>query len=226
MPNHISIPRNEAGRDFIVGDIHGHKDLLMEQLLYLGFDTNKDRLFSVGDLIDRGPNSLDCLKLLDAPWFFAVRGNHEQMMMEWALGQGWPNWHNDYGMWTDGLDDSEIAHWAERLMALPISMTVAGEDYSVGICHAEPSGFEWDDMILDESCFQQMMWGRKVLMGNTDPRPVQGIDITLHGHTPVSNIRRVGNRYFLDTGAGVGEHLTVRKIAELVSEYRDFAALA
>ena len=220
---HANIDPNPSGRDFVVGDIHGHKDLLMERLLYEGFDTSKDRLFSVGDMIDRGPDSLQCLKLLDAPWFFAVRGNHEQMMMEWALGRGWPNWHNDFGMWTDDLDETEIAHWAERLMALPISMTVHGKGYAVGICHAEPAGYMWGEMISDESCFQQMVWGRRVLTGNIDPRPVDGIDVTLHGHTPVSDVRRVGNRYFVDTGAGIGERLTVKNIATLVSDYREFS---
>lgn len=198
----------------------------MEALSYVGFDTAKDRLFSVGDLIDRGPKSLQCLKLLDAPWFFAVRGNHEQMMIDWALGQRFPLWQKAYGMWTRDMDTAEISAWVERLMRLPISMTVKGNSYSVGICHAEPCGFDWAAMISDNGCFQQMMWGRKVLKGEVDPRPVKGVDITLHGHTPIPHVRNVGNRYFLDTGAGMGDRLTVRNIAELVSEYRDLAALA
>ena len=162
----------------------------------------------MGDLIDRGPDSLQCLKLLDAPWFFAVRGNHEQMMIEWALGQGHPNWKSEFGMWMDHMRESEIDHWVRCLRTLPISMTVEGEDFSVGMCHAEPSGYEWGEMIADETCFQQMMWGRKILHGNADPRPVSGIDITLHGHTPLPDVRRVGNRYFVDTGAGIGAVLS------------------
>ncbi len=45
---------NLSGKDYVVGDIHGqfHK---LENLLYeKGFDVNKDRLFSAGDLVDRG----------------------------------------------------------------------------------------------------------------------------------------------------------------------------
>lgn len=48
---------NEVGKDFIVGDIHGCLDQLKFQLSVTGFDKSKDRLFSVGDLIDRGPDS-------------------------------------------------------------------------------------------------------------------------------------------------------------------------
>jgi len=222
---HIRIEKNTKGRDFVVGDIHGHIDLFHEELSSEGFDPSRDRVFAVGDLIDRGPDSLACLDLLDKPWFYAVRGNHEQMMIEWAKCEGFPNWHAEFGDWLEGLSSSEIFQYVDQLQALPIAITLDGPDYSVGICHAEPCGFDWGKMISDPSCFQQMMWGRKILKGHEDPKPVEGIDITLHGHTPVLMMRRIGNRYFVDTGAGMGDSLTVRNIAELVKEYRDFQTL-
>ena len=73
---------------------------------------------------------------------------------------------------------------------------------------------------------EQMTWGRKVLRGEIVPRRVQGVDITRHGHTPVTDVRKIGNRNFVDAGADMGKRVTVRNIAELVSEYQDFAALA
>ena len=202
---HVNVEENTVGRDFVVGDIHGHIDLLMEELSDEGFDKSKDRAFSVGDLIDRGPKSPDCLKLLDEPWFYAVIGNHEQMMIEWALGENYRTWQTEFGDWTRELTESQLMAWVARLQNLPISMTLSGPDYAVGICHAEPCGYDWDVMINDETCSQQMVWGRKILKGGADPRPVQGIDITLHGHTPVPDITRIGNRYFVDTGAGMGD---------------------
>jgi serine/threonine protein phosphatase 1 len=59
-----SLPTNSRGKDYVVGDLHGCYDLLQRVLGEVGFDTTCDRLFSVGDLIDRGPNSLKCLELL------------------------------------------------------------------------------------------------------------------------------------------------------------------
>ena len=41
---HIFIPKNIKGRDFVVGDIHGHYDLLKTELKTVGFDKQKDRL--------------------------------------------------------------------------------------------------------------------------------------------------------------------------------------
>lgn len=76
------LPNNAAGKDYVVGDLHGCFDLLEQLLAHVCFDTNTDRLFSVGDLIDRGPDSLRCLRLLTEPWFYAVQGNHELMMLD------------------------------------------------------------------------------------------------------------------------------------------------
>ena len=57
-------PRNRTGRDFVVGDVHGMFSALRELLAVAGFDDRRDRLFSVGDLIDRGPDSRGSLDWL------------------------------------------------------------------------------------------------------------------------------------------------------------------
>ena len=72
---------NPAGRDFVAGDLHGHFDTLEHALGELRFDPDRDRLFSVGDLIDRGPRSADALQWLASGRILAVRGNHEQMLV-------------------------------------------------------------------------------------------------------------------------------------------------
>jgi serine/threonine protein phosphatase 1 len=81
----FKLPTNTQGRDYVIGDLHGCTDLLDKLLAAVEFDKSKDRLFSVGDLIDRGPDSLSCLELLLEPWFFAVMGNHELMLLECFL---------------------------------------------------------------------------------------------------------------------------------------------
>ena len=53
----VRFDKNTHGTDYIVGDIHGHYERLMSQLGELNFDFACDRLFCVGDLIDRGPDS-------------------------------------------------------------------------------------------------------------------------------------------------------------------------
>jgi len=65
-------PANKLGRDLVVGDVHGCVDALRYLLNEIGFDGARDRLFSVGDLVDRGSDSLAALDLLDQPWFYPV----------------------------------------------------------------------------------------------------------------------------------------------------------
>ncbi len=61
--------------------------LLMNRLRQLRFDPGSIWPISVGDLIDRGPQSADCLGLLRCRWFRGRSGNHEQMALE-ALESG------------------------------------------------------------------------------------------------------------------------------------------
>ena len=65
----IRLPVNKTGRDFVLGDLHGTTDLLRALMEHVAFDPKKDRLFSVGDLIDRGEDSPGGLTLLLEPWF-------------------------------------------------------------------------------------------------------------------------------------------------------------
>lgn len=76
-----TVPVNVEGRDFVVGDLHGCFDELTKLMKYVRFDIKKDRLFSTGDLIDRGPRSKECLALLGQPWFYPVLGNHEDLLL-------------------------------------------------------------------------------------------------------------------------------------------------
>lgn len=76
---HCSFSRNDIGRDFVLGDIHGDLAGLDLTLGMLGFDNRTDRLFCSGDLVDRGRNSYSVLSLVLEPWFFSTLGNHEVM---------------------------------------------------------------------------------------------------------------------------------------------------
>jgi hypothetical protein len=101
-------PLNENGRDFVVGDIHGMFEHLSRLLTDIAFDEETDRVFSVGDLVDRGPESRRALEWLDNPWFFACRGNHEQFAIDSTDPEQLDVWVNYNGgeWWTD-LDVEE-----------------------------------------------------------------------------------------------------------------------
>ena len=67
---------------FCTAAYNGEFDSLAHALEVLEFQPARDRLFTLGDLIDRGPRSADALRWLETGRFAgSVRGNHEQMMM-------------------------------------------------------------------------------------------------------------------------------------------------
>ena len=102
---------NLLGRDFVVGDLHGMYNTLQELLQKVNFDPTKDRLISVGDLVDRGPDSQKCLELLNEPWFHAVVANHEQMMLD-SFDGGWLGqfWMQNGGFWAHSAQEL----WKDR----------------------------------------------------------------------------------------------------------------
>nr|WP_286088058.1 metallophosphoesterase [Escherichia coli] len=94
---------------WVVGDLHGCYTLLMNELHRVDFDPTQDLLISVGDLIDRGAENVECLELLQMPWFRAVVGNHELLMLDALSPDGnVNNWLMNGGQWVQ--DAVEYLH--------------------------------------------------------------------------------------------------------------------
>ncbi|MCS5515954.1 metallophosphoesterase [Pseudomonas qingdaonensis] len=142
-----SFDLNNAGRDFIVGDIHGHFEQLEALLLRHRFNPSLDRVFCTGDLIDRGPFSEQAVDWLKHPWFHAVRGNHEQMVLDHAAGTGDAARHaRNGGAWFYQLDAKRQQIVIDALAKLPMAIEVAvGNQRKIGVIHAELPG--WEDQL-------------------------------------------------------------------------------
>jgi bis(5'-nucleosyl)-tetraphosphatase (symmetrical) len=71
-----------------VGDIQGCCDELRALLARIGFRADRDRLWLVGDLVNRGPRSLDALRFVRALGDNAivVLGNHDLHLLAVACG--------------------------------------------------------------------------------------------------------------------------------------------
>jgi len=69
-------------RTIIVGDVHGCLRELRELMNRVGLDAD-DRLFFVGDLIARGPDTQGVLDWVARSGAKVVRGNHEQKLIAW-----------------------------------------------------------------------------------------------------------------------------------------------
>ena len=156
------LERNRRGRDFVVGDIHGHFATLRRALSELEVGEH-DRVLSLGDLVDRGPSSWaarDWIAGTDPSARFDVvlRGNHEQMMLA-ALVEGPRRSHNRWGndawslwmmnggdWWRATSRDQNEKVWIDALSTLPFCARVETERGWIGLVHASPVHGRWQDL--------------------------------------------------------------------------------
>lgn len=218
-------PRNMRGRDFVVSDMHGcYKDFI-EKLENVEFDSSVDRVFSVGDLCDRGPESIKCLSLIDEDWFHSVMGNHE-----WLWLRAHDEFHKlnlfnegkypheklgDYHVFISNggeivseVDDTFLEFF-KRIMNLPLAIEVETKNGKNGIIHAELPFDDWNrlyDVKPDEmeKAKEFLMWGRSMCMFTPElgkDYTIKNIDRVYAGHTVVPEVMAVENRVYIDTGS-------------------------
>ncbi|WP_188862777.1 metallophosphoesterase [Marinobacterium nitratireducens] len=209
--------RNDRGRDFAVGDLHGHRGLLQARLDGVGFDPRRDRLFCVGDLVDRGPESLACLELAFEPWCHSVMGNHEAMMFDALLRRRhFDLWMRNGGEWIYELSIGRVTGLCHRLApSLPLALEVETACGRVGLVHAEVPGDDWPQ--VENGDPQILLWARERVERRRED-PVRGIAQVICGHTPVREPLRLGNVLDIDTGAYFTGRLTLVGLNELLQQ--------
>ena len=216
---------NTEGRDFAVGDIHGMFNSLEHLLHAIDFDTSIDRLFSVGDLIDRGSESYRALEFIREPWFHCVQGNHERLMLD-AIHHpdDMDSWlHINGGGWWLNVSDSMKQEFADTFVEIPLAIEIHMPNAKVGIIHADIAhGEHWDDFVTkldsDPKAVAHAVWSRnRIRMTELTGKPinVDGIDLMIVGHTPLKTAVQVGNVYYLDTAAAYSSSYEDAKLSIL-----------
>ena len=123
-PRVRTIPANPQGRDFVVGDVHGCFRTLGRALVELRFDPDRDRLFGVGDLVNRGPHSIEAIDWLEHRFEAVTLGNHDRSALrclEAALRQCNARPEED---WIRALKRSDYPRWLAALRQMPLALTI------------------------------------------------------------------------------------------------------
>jgi serine/threonine protein phosphatase 1 len=227
----LSLSANSTGRDLVVGDLHGHRSLLEQELGRLGFDPGRDWVFSVGDLVNRGPHSLATLQLITEPWFHAVLGNHELMLLN-LLGYCGSRIHSKKsfaaagGDWlTEALsrDRKAVARLADEVASLPVAIHVDG-NVPFNVTHADlhPIGSRQSNLFCQEtmrvSLADRMTVSRVNIsaalqsdllglqFGGQSVRisrsPIGRLPITYVGHCPLRDMTVHNSYVYIDQGIG------------------------
>jgi serine/threonine protein phosphatase 1 len=199
---------NTAGRDFVIGDLHGEVSTFRRALRQLNFDTENDRIFSVGDLIDRGSESKKTLQLLKEDWFYGVLGNHEHMLLQYHdnKNQRESFWFPSGGKWWIDLSETEQAEAVELVRRLYFALSVKAEGLKFGVVHADmPAETDWQTLTetikTDVRIQREATLSRRTLKQRLTPQ-IKDIDYVICGHTPQPQPSLSGNVIHIDTGSG------------------------
>ncbi len=224
----------------VIGDVHGCADELMELMRRLGYEVDLDgsgdrrrahvsapagrRAVFVGDLVDRGPNSPDVLRIVmamaESGHGLAVPGNHDVKFVRWLEGR---NVKLSHGLEAtarqlEGASAGFRARLLEFLSPLPIYVWLDGG--ALVVTHA---GLK-EDMIGRDSGEIRSFCLFGDTSGETDEHglPVRyhwaagyrGQPAIVYGHTPVPEAEWVNNTLCVDTGCCFGGRLTALRWPE------------
>jgi serine/threonine protein phosphatase 1 len=238
----IDLSLKRGSQFYFVSDVHGNYSMFMDALKLIGFrfpdvrggDAIHDYIFFVGDMIDRGNESLEVVQFArHNPSAFAIRGNHEKMAFEGLTGSlsQYSSWLINGGEWAKDIDPFTVKDALRWANSLPELMEVnVGNGTIIGLSHSSvPSDLSWAELkskvkmssYLDrdenKKLFQQLLWDRNPVKNRLD-YSIRGVDAVIHGHTVNDGkIVELGNRIHIDTGCGfIGD-----RYALTILEYTD-----
>jgi protein phosphatase len=214
----------------IIGDVHGCYHELLDLLARLGYDadtfqsTTGRKIVFVGDLVDRGPDSVAVLRLVmqlvEQGKALCVLGNHDDKLRRKLLGR-------NVAM-THGLAETIAQLDAESLIF---------RQQVLAFLERTPYYIRLDNkrLIVAHAGLREDLQGRSgesvrafCLFGETTGEvdahglPVrinwassyQGKAVVVHGHTPVSDPVWINNAIDIDTGCVFGGKLTALRYPE------------
>jgi serine/threonine protein phosphatase 1 len=214
-------------RLYVIGDIHGRLDLLERMIELVNVDIKardggEPLIVTVGDYIDRGPNSREVIdRLLKNPFagkYVALKGNHESLLQMFlddpTVGADWWRLGGAATLRSFGVDikprmtrrafaraaaqlrEALAPQQTEFLGSLKTSLT-AGRYF---MCHAGVR----PGVALDSQREEDLLWIRDDFLSSE----IDFGKIIVHGHTPVREPENLANRINIDTGAFQSERLT------------------
>lgn len=177
---------------YVLSDIHGNAAAFDAILAMIDLRA-EDRLFIIGDVIDRGPDGIELLlRIREMPNAVLLLGNHEYMMIN-ALRHPEDNWAQ-YLWYKNGCEDTVNRYYdldaqtRERLLlyleSLPVQLRMQIGERGTILVHAAPRELYPPGSEKNEREF--CVWHR--LPWGPSP-PVEGSTILI-GHTPTRFVQR------------------------------------
>lgn len=167
---------------YVISDIHGQMDALMEMLTKIEF-SDCDELYILGDVIDRGSKSIECMKwIMEQDNVLTLLGNHELLFYD-NYCNNTPEIYNTIHEVRAALSEAEqkeIADWIESMPECKM-VTVAGRKFFLN--HTQ---------ILSEGYFKEELTDRffpDYERYKTYNSLTQKDIISIYGHIPTIQMR-------------------------------------
>ena len=99
-----------------VGDLQGCDEPLGQMLDAVGFSVSRDRLYVLGDLVNRGPSSLAVLRRLSkmGSSVACVLGNHDLHLLGLAAGARQPSRTDTLNEILEAADRHAVLEWLQQ----------------------------------------------------------------------------------------------------------------
>jgi bis(5'-nucleosyl)-tetraphosphatase (symmetrical) len=120
--------------DYAIGDLQGCYEPLQRLLQFINFDDSTDRLWFVGDLVNRGPDSLAVLRFVKSLVIkpYIALGNHDLHLLASLFGgKPWKGHDDSLQQVFDADDSDELGHWLRQQSILCYS-----KELNIVMCHA------------------------------------------------------------------------------------------
>ena len=168
--------------DYCISDIHGYYDLFCRLLDKIRFGGG-DKLYVLGDMIDKGPDSVRLAKLLfSMPNVCCIAGNHEYDFLKYyrALMRQTEDYDRVLEELRAYFPDGTLLDWetVDRFDLLPLYVET---DKFIGV-HAGIPVKGGELLPVSQATCEQLVYDR--VFKEPDILP-QGEKCILYGHTPV-----------------------------------------
>ncbi|NYF79711.1 polynucleotide kinase-phosphatase [Granulicella arctica] len=228
--------KTEHGPFDIIGDVHGCFDELVELMAQLGYTVNQTdgvysisssgerKLVFVGDLVDRGPGTVQVLRLISSMvqsgQAFCVPGNHDMKLVRALRGRDVKRTHGLAETMEQLGNESdefrvEVAKFLDGLVSHYVfddgKLVVAHAGLKESM-HGRGSGAVREFALFGETTGETDEFGLPVRYNWA--ADYRGKALVVYGHTPVPEPLFLNNTVNIDTGCVFGGQLTALRYPE------------
>lgn len=216
----VKLQLDKNKRVFVIGDLDADLAKFEQALESVNFDKNHDVLFSLGDVIDRGNDSVKLLQRFIELGVYMSLGNHEHMLLESLLAHDeayFSLWVKNGGRWHIDASDDELEFVCNYLRKRPLSYLLDYQGVKIGLSHTVSHNWNWlapsnnKQFAVSALLWERTIAKQKIVEDN------QSVDFSIHGHNTTQRAYWLGNTYHIDTNY-LGGKPTIVELEALINQ--------